>query len=157
MKRETEKYIRQASRVFFGLYLLLLIYLMFFAEEWGRTMLEGDYRYNLVPFREIRRYIAYRRQIGPWMVFWNLLGNVIGFVPYGALLPAMQKKRMGFWKVALLSFELTLFIEVSQLILRVGSCDVDDMLLNTLGGCIGYGVYRIVFWKKEKGIYEETI
>ncbi len=120
-------------------------------------MLEGDYRYNLVPFREIRRYIAYRRQIGPWMVFWNLLGNVIGFVPYGALLPAMQKKRMGFWKVALLSFELTLFIEVSQLILRVGSCDVDDMLLNTLGGCIGYGVYRIVFWKKEKGIYEETI
>ena len=135
MKRETEKYIRQASRVFFGLYLLLLVYLMFFAEEWGRTMLEGDYRYNLVPFREIRRYIAYRRQIGPWMVFWNLLGNVIG----------------------LLSFELTLFIEVSQLILRVGSCDVDDMLLNTLGGCIGYGVYRIVFWKKEKGIYEETI
>ena len=155
MKRETEKYIRQASRVFFGLYLLLLVYLMFFAEEWGRTMLEGDYRYNLVPFREIRRYIAYRRQIGPWMVFWNLLGNVIGVVPYGALLPAMQ--RMGFWKVALLSFELTLFIEVSQLILRVGSCDVDDMLLNTLGGCIGYGVYRIVFWKKEKGIYEETI
>lgn len=157
MKRETEKYIRQASRVFFCLYLLLLVYLMFFAEDWGRTMLEGDYRYNLVPFREIRRYITYRRQIGPWRVFWNLLGNVIGFMPYGALLPAMQKKKMGFWKVALLSFELTLFIEVSQLVLRVGSCDVDDMILNTLGGCIGYGIYRLVFWKKEKEIYEKTI
>ena len=64
---------------------------------------------------------------------------------------------MGFWKVALLSFELTLFIEVSQLILRVGSCDVDDMILNTLGGCIGYGIYRAVFHKKEKKAYEETV
>ena len=157
MKRETEKYIRQASRVFFCLYLLLLVYLMFFAEDWGRMMLEGDYRYNLVPFREIRRYLKYYRQIGLGRVFWNLLGNVIGFVPYGALLPAMRKTRMGFFKVALLSFELTLFIEVSQLILRVGSCDVDDMILNTLGGCIGYGLYWLVFRKKEKEDYEKTV
>lgn len=157
MKRETEKYVRHACRIFFCLYLLLLVYLMFFAEDWGRTMLEGDYRYNLVPFLEIRRYITYHRQIGRWRVFWNLLGNVIGFVPYGALLPVIQRKKTGFFKVALLSFELTLFIEISQLILRVGSCDVDDMILNTLGGCIGYGIYRLVFWNKEKGIYEKAI
>ena len=157
MKRETEKYIRQASRVFFGLYLLLLVYLMFFAEEWGRSMLEGDYRYNLMPFREIMRYLRYYRQIGPWRVFWNLCGNIICFIPYGALLPAMRRKKMGFLKVALLSFELTLFIEISQLILRVGSCDVDDMLLNTLGGCMGYGIYRLVFRKKEMRLYEKTI
>ena len=81
-----------------GIYLLLLVYLMFFAEEWGRTMLEGDYRYNLMPFREISRYLKYHRQIGWQRVFWNLLGNIIGFVPYGALLPAMRKKRMGFFK-----------------------------------------------------------
>jgi glycopeptide antibiotics resistance protein len=88
-------------------------------------------------------------------VFWNLLGNIIGFVPYGALLPAMRKKRMGFFKTALLSFELTLFIEVSQLVLRVGSCDVDDMILNTLGGCIGYGIYHLVFQKRRKESYHE--
>ena len=150
MKKETEKSVRFVSRVFFGLYLLLLVYLMFFAEEWGRSMLEGDYRYNLMPFREIRRYLTYHSQIGPWRVFWNLGGNVIGFVPYGALLPAIRRKKMSFWKVALLSFELTLFIEISQLILRVGSCDVDDMILNTLGGCIGYGIYWMVFCKKRK-------
>lgn len=157
MKKETEKYVRLISRVFFGLYLLLLIYLMFFAEEWGRSMLEGDYRYNLTPFREISRYLKFYRQIGAGRVFWNLFGNVLGFIPYGALLPAIRRKRMGFLKTALLSFELTLFIEVSQLILRVGSCDVDDMILNTLGGCIGYGVYRLVFQKRGKGQYEETV
>ncbi len=152
MKKETETYVRLLSRIFFVLYLLLLVYLMFFAEDWGRSMLEGDYRYNLVPFREIRRYLVYHRQIGPWRVFWNLAGNVIGFIPYGALLPAIREKRMGFLKTALLSFELTLLIEVSQLILRVGSCDVDDMILNTLGGCIGYGVYRLVFQRRKEAL-----
>ncbi len=44
MKKETERYVRLVSRVFFGIYLLVLVYLMFFAEDWGRTMLEGDYR-----------------------------------------------------------------------------------------------------------------
>lgn len=150
MKKETEKYVRLVSRVFFGIYLLLLVYLMFFAEDWGRSMLEGDYRYNLTPFREISRYLKYHRQIGPWRVFWNLLGNIIGFVPYGALLPAIRRQKMGFLKTTLLSFELSLLIEVSQLILRVGSCDVDDMLLNALGGCIGYGVYWFVFRKRRK-------
>lgn len=147
MKRETEKYVRFAVRAFFILYLLTLVYLMFFAEEWGRSMLEGDYRYNLTPFCEIRRYLKYYRQIGIWRVLWNLVGNVVGFIPYGAMLPALRKKRMGFCKVALLSFELTLFIELAQLVLRVGSCDIDDMILNTLGGCIGYGIYRLIVWR----------
>lgn len=142
MKKETKELIRSWSRFFFGLYLLLLVYLMFFAEEWGRSMLAGDYRYNLVPFLEIRRYLTYRKQIGYWRVLWNLAGNVLVFVPFGALLPALREKRMGFGKTVLLSFELSLLIEISQLILRVGSCDVDDMILNTLGGCIGYGLYR---------------
>ena len=126
MKKETEEIVRLASRFFFGLYLLVLIYLMFFAEEWGRSMLEGDYRYNLMPFHEIYRYLKYHRQIGERMVLWNLAGNVVGFIPFGALLPVLGRKEMGFWKVTLISFELTLLIEVSQLVLRVGSCDVDD-------------------------------
>ncbi|MBS6397364.1 MAG: VanZ family protein [Clostridiales bacterium] len=151
MKRETEEFLRLWSRFFFALYLLLLIYLMFFAEEWGRSLLEGDYHYNLIPFREIRRYLRYRNQIGLWRVIWNLAGNVVGFMPFGALLPALRRKRMGFWKVVLMSFELTLFIEISQLVLRVGSCDVDDMILNVLGGAAGYGLYRLaVLWKETK-------
>lgn len=157
VKKETEVFVRHASRFFFGLYLLLLVYLMFFAEEWGRSMLEGDYRYNLIPFHEIRRYLKYCRQIGQWRVIWNLAGNVIGFVPFGALLPVLREKKMGFWKVFLLSFDLTLIIEVSQLVLRVGSCDVDDMILNTLGGCIGYGLYRAAVFLKEINVEKEEI
>lgn len=156
MKKETGEFFRLISRFFFGLYLLLLIYLMFFAENWGRSMLEGEYRYNLVPFREIQRYLGNCRRIGMNLVLWNLIGNVAGFIPFGALLPVMRREKTGFFRVMLLSFDLTLVIEVSQLILRVGSCDVDDMILNTLGGCIGYGLYRAAVWMKEE-MREEKI
>lgn len=118
-------------------------------------MLSGEYHYNLIPFLEIRRYLKYRDQIGVWRVILNLVGNVVGFMPFGALLPVILRRKIGFWKVCLLSFELTLVIEISQLVLRVGSCDVDDMILNTLGGCLGYGLHRILVRLKERNIEEK--
>jgi len=157
VRKETEDFVRLMSRFFFGLYILLLIYWMFFAEEWGRAILVGEYHYNLIPFREIGRYLRYHQQIGTWLVLWNLAGNIIGFVPFGALLPILRKRKMGFSKVLLLSFELSLVIEISQLILRVGSCDVDDMILNTLGGCIGYAMYYAVHLWKENGFEKKKI
>lgn len=157
MRKETEDFVRLMSRFFFGLYILLLFYWMFFAEEWGRSILVGEYHYNLIPFREIGRYLRYHHQIGTWLVIWNLAGNVMGFVPLGALLPIVRKRKMGFGKVFLLSFELSLVIEISQLLLRVGSCDVDDMILNTLGGCIGYLLYYAVHLWKENDFEKKKI
>jgi glycopeptide antibiotics resistance protein len=150
VKKETEERIRLWSRILFGLYLLLLVYFMFFSEEWGRSILGGDYRYNLVPFREIRRYLQYYGRIGGIRALLNLAGNIVGFVPFGALLPILREKKTGFWKTALLSYDLSLLIEISQLVLRAGSCDVDDVILNTLGGCIGYGLYRLFVWMRMK-------
>ena len=34
-------------------------------------------------------------------------------------------------------------VEVLQMLLRVGVCDVDDLILNTLGAAIGYGCYAV--------------
>ena len=56
----------------------------------------------------------------------------------------------------LLSLDLSLCIEVSQLILRAGSCDVDDIILNTLGGCAGYGLYMLAVWIKEKKVEKKV-
>lgn len=44
----------------------------------------------------------------------------------------------------LLSLGMSLCIETTQLIFRVGSFDVDDLLLNTLGGALGYLAYSMV-------------
>lgn len=156
MKRGTEEQIQYWSRILFGLYLILLVYFLLFSEEWGRTFLDGEYRYNLIPFQEIQRYILYRKQIGGFRVALNLGGNVVGFLPFGALLPVIFQKKKGFIRTALSAFELSLLIELIQLVCKVGSCDVDDILLNTLGGCIGYGIcWSIQIHRRSKEHVEE--
>ena len=65
MKKETKRIIRGLGTVLFILYVLALIYFLFFSEEYGRVaMEERQYRYNLTPFVEIRRFWVYRRQLG---------------------------------------------------------------------------------------------
>ena len=51
----------------------------------------------------------------------------------------MLFRSCGRWHtVFLLSFLFTLGIETVQLVFKVGSFDVDDMFLNTIGGIAGY-------------------
>ena len=79
MKKETKHIIRTLGTILFILYVLALIYFLFFSEEYGRAaMEERQYRYNLIPFVEIRRFWVYRKQLGLMAVVTNLFGNVIG-------------------------------------------------------------------------------
>lgn len=97
MKQETKARIRVVGRILFLVYLLALVYFLFFAEEYGRrNFFELDYRYNLVPFQEIRRFWIYREKVGFLAAFLNLAGNVIGFLPFGFIVPVMHKK----WRVS---------------------------------------------------------
>lgn len=130
--------------ILFGCYLLLLSYFLFFAEIMGRTNLTRSYHYNLIPFLEIKRFIVYRKQLGMTAVLTNLLGNVIAFLPFGYFLPSLSKKNRSFIYVTLLSFEFSLMIECIQLFSKVGSFDVDDLILNTLGGSLGYLCFFIM-------------
>ena len=63
----------------------------------------------------------------------------------GLFFPLLSRKNRGFFKVTLISFEVSLLVELIQLVTRVGSCDVDDMILNTLGGMLGYFCFKILF------------
>lgn len=135
--------IRILGRILFGLYIAALIYFLFFAEQMGRNGLDRSYHYNLILLKEITRFIVYRDQLGA-VSFFNLAGNILIFVPFGFLLPVMSRKLKGFCNVLLFSLELSLIVEVIQLMTKVGSFDVDDLLLNTIGGMLGYGVYAVL-------------
>lgn len=129
----------------FIVYLLSLAYFLFFAEATGRTFTERTYQYNLIPLHEIRRFLVYRRQLGFAAVTLNLVGNVLAFVPFGMFLPLLVKRVRSFGKTLLLGFEFSLFVEIVQLFSKVGSFDVDDILLNTLGVFIGYVLFRLLY------------
>lgn len=140
----SEKVRKIIKYIVFVAYIALLVYLVLFAEMFGRTEVSMKYRYNLVPFKEINRFIKYYHQLGFMAVMLNLAGNVIAFMPFGFCLPMIAGEKTGFLKVTVFSFALSLSIELVQLITRVGSCDVDDLMLNTLGGMLGYLCFILV-------------
>lgn len=140
MSSRKAKIIRAFGKVLFILYVGFLIYFLFLAEWYGRTEISEEYRYNLELFKEIRRFITYREQLGMFVVAANLLGNILIFVPYGFFV-SMAGRRRGFFKTLFFSMFLSLAVETVQLITRVGSFDVDDILLNTVGGVLGYIVF----------------
>ncbi len=142
MSRRKTKILRALGKVLFLLYIGFLIYFLFLAEWYGRTGISEEYRYNLELFREIKRFITYREQLGMFAVSANLAGNILIFVPYGFFI-SMASKSRGFFKTLFFSMGLSLCVEIAQLFTRVGSFDVDDILLNTIGGVIGYIIFSI--------------
>lgn len=143
MTAAVRKGIKISGACLFGVYTVCLIYFLFFSEGYGRGVTELGYSWNLQPFREIRRYLIYWRILGLKTTLLNLVGNVVGFMPFGALLPILARSTRKAWKVGLLSLEISALIEISQLLFQVGCFDVDDMILNTLGGLLGYAVFWI--------------
>ena len=136
--------IRAFAVVLFFVYFVVLFYFLFFSEEMGRTYSERAYHYNLVPFHEIKRFIQYYEVLGMPAVLLNLAGNVAAFVPFGFFLPVFSERCRRFANTVFYSLELSLLVELIQLITKVGSFDVDDIILNTLGGAVGYIIYKVV-------------
>ena len=150
---KTKQRTKLLLEVCFMVYLIVLFYFLFFSDRYGRTELRQEYQYNLVPFQEIKRFIQYREILGFESFLANILGNIFAFSPFGFMLPILNSRKRGILYVTLVSFEFSLFIELIQLITKVGSYDVDDMIMNTIGGVIGYIIYRICYfiWKRRSG------
>lgn len=157
MKNETKKRIRFISWILFVLYIVILTYCLFLSEVYGRKECSlREYRYNLELFKEIRRFWIYREVVGYRAAFLNIGGNVIGFVPFGFFLPVLKRRFRKGWKIGIMGFLLSLFIETVQLYWKVGSFDVDDLLLNTIGVMIGYLIFMVCN-KIRSVMYEKKI
>ena len=135
------KKMRALGKVLFVVYILFLLYFLIFSDWYGRSGVMENYHYNLTPFYEIRRFWEYREQLGVWSIF-NLLGNVLIFVPLGFFKPMASKKRSFIGTVMDGAF-LSLIVEVFQLFSKMGSFDVDDLILNTSGVVLGYLIFVV--------------
>lgn len=134
---------KKIATVLFYLYIIVLTYFLFFSEYLNRDQLAEEYRINTVFFQEIKRYFVHWRAVGLKSFMINIPGNILAFVPFGFFLPYIKKVYRRFWRVALLTFFFSQTIEVTQLVTKVGSFDVDDILLNTVGGMLGYLAYKV--------------
>ncbi len=81
--------------------------------------------------------------------FYNTFGNILLFIPMGILLPILIAKRIKFSLSVIPLFSLT--IETLQYFTQLGVFDVDDIILNTLGGYLGFLIF--VLFSKGKKIF----
>lgn len=144
-----EKRKRIAASVLFGIYAAVMLRLLFLREPPPpglpyREQLHG--LLNLIPLRTIRLFLNCFRQ--PWRpnlvraALVNLFGNVLMFLPLGFFPPFIFPKLRTFLRVILTAAVIMTAVEVTQMLLLVGTCDIDDLILNLIGTAIGYG-----FWK----------
>ena len=98
---------------------------------------------NLVPFRMIADYTEQIREYqNYYYVFINFFGNLLLFVPLG-FFPCLLWKRASLKNVLLLSFSVSFGIEFIQLFEPNRKTDIDDIILNFLGGIAGYLLYKL--------------
>ena len=124
------------------MYAGFIVWFLIFSDWYGRGGKMEEYHYNLELFREINRFWEYRSQVGYYSMFINLFGNVFIFIPFGIFLPMASRYR-SFFATLYAGFGLSLCVEMFQFVSRVGSFDVDDLLLNTIGGITGYIIFMI--------------
>lgn len=104
---------------------------------------------NFIPFKSIYNSInntdtvEYKLQ--------NLLGNIIGFMPIGILMPLLFPPVKSLRLVLYISFLTSLLFETIQLVFVLGTFDVDDLMLNSFGGVLGYLALSFFYWIEKGG------
>ena len=116
--------------------LLFILYVMCLFE----IVTLQDYNYglsNYIPFKEIFRY-----EVGSRLFIKNIIGNVLLFLPYGYFASDYLKSKK-ILPICFLTMLVSVTIEYVQL--NIGrTFDIDDVILNTMGGIFGYLLYRLI-------------
>lgn len=71
--------------------------------------------------------------------------NILLFIPMGFFIPLLYEKYNKIGKVAPAGFLISLSIEITQMF-GFGATDINDLITNTVGTCLGYGIYKMFSW-----------
>ncbi len=117
--------------------LVFIIYVLCLFQIVTGQDVSGAHGVNVTLFKELTRY-----QVGSKLFYRNIVGNIIMFVPFGfftSFYLKLDKKRIIFY----LTLVVSVVIELIQL--KIGRAfDVDDIILNMVGGMFGYYLYRLM-------------
>ena len=113
--------------------ILSVLYATIFIYGFDIT-LNSEYRLlNLVPFIWLKE--TYAMGINKMIV--QLLMNIIMIMPLGFIFPVVFKSLRKWWKTGISVMVFITCIEIFQYFIG-RSADVDDLIMNTFGGLIGY-------------------
>ncbi|MBA9028582.1 VanZ family protein [Peribacillus huizhouensis] len=113
---------------------------------------------NLIPFYTLYQYIfETNTNVDDWnsVSLLNISANLLLFSPFGFFIPLIWEKWYSFKRVLFLGLTVTCFIEIIQMFIG-RSTDIDDVILNTFGILIGYGVFLMLNLTIVKLIHKKT-
>jgi glycopeptide antibiotics resistance protein len=152
-----KKWISATSYSLFTLYIIIAAVLLFlspYRQAAYELNTSGSNPYNIIPFKTITDYIKASSHINQSIWISNLFGNILAFLPLGIFLPWLFERFIGFWRTTGTVLLATSLVEILQFFTRVGSFDIDDIILNTLGGAIGYVLIRITYLLFMRGVQD---
>lgn len=110
----------------------------------GGSFIERLSRVNFIPFKTIISYFTSGLSFAESNAFSNLLGNIIIFIPLGFMIPLIFNKFRSLKSAILIGFLSSFLIEILQFVFKIGSCDIDDIILNTFGSIVGFILFRFI-------------
>lgn len=135
---------RKAYTALFMAYCALMLWLLFDRPGYVAGVpywKQVSAQLNLVPFRTLRLFGSLLSSPRPDYVraaIINLGGNVLMFIPLGFLLPGVFPKLYSLPRTVLATAGIITAVEIIQLLTLVGSCDIDDLILNVIGAALGF-------------------
>ena len=127
-KSKVNNVTNRLTKVLFIIYLIALYWILLLKLGVQFSYM-ANRKANLIPFNE------------PLILTSENILNVVIFVPLG-IYSGILVRRWTFSKKLLFVFLLSLIIEGLQYILRLGAFDVTDIITNTLGGIIGFMIFK---------------
>lgn len=130
-------------------YILFLIKLLFLSRVSLLDMFNSQRvlhrSINLIPFYSIKEYIFSSSATIKKFAFSNVVGNIVIFIPLGTYLSLFKNNKRVMHNLIFI-FVVSLFTEIIQGLLAIGAADIDDIILNCLGGLIGILGYKFLLF-----------
>ncbi|WOP19185.1 VanZ family protein [Raineyella sp. LH-20] len=142
----------------FVLYVVFALKLLLFSRPLGT-----ERSFNLIPFASISHYLFSGSSGVRRFAFGNIAGNVLLFIPLGASLSALTKSMSALTKsmsaltksmsaltkstgarTMLFVASASVAVEIVQGVFALGASDIDDVILNCLGGFIGIQLFLLL-------------
>ncbi|MFB9327096.1 VanZ family protein [Paenibacillus aurantiacus] len=98
---------------------------------------------NLIPFYSISEFISGGSANLKDFAFANVAGNILIFIPVGGYLALFKNKKNAAFNLLTIVI-VSLLVEIIQGLLGIGTADIDDVILNSLGGWIGIMGYKLL-------------
>ncbi len=144
---KNKKIVNALTVIFFLIYFLILSQILFFKNVSPGEILSPNrelYRgVNIIPFATVYNYYFSGYFNNSLISNINIIGNIIIFIPLGLFIGIYFSDKI--LKPTFSVFMISTLVEITQYVFGLGISDVDDIILNTIGGFIGIILYRFLF------------